>query len=438
MTGLGQQIKDFVKEQGVDLVGVAGSERLDGPPSLDPTYTLKRARSVVSFAIPMEVNAIYDFLSKKSPAPHNLDQVKGNQFVNRVAKATEEFIESKGHRARMVPANNDYRKSFNPIFVHPSFSHRFGAIITGLAAQGLSGNVMTKEHGACVYLGSVVTGAELESDPMLPPRYMMDNECKTCRLCAKSCASQMFLAEEEEQVLLNGEFHPRGKRRNLMLCMCTCFGMHALSYDKKWTTWGKHWIKDWIGNEQDPTNKSRIRKDFGKKVMMAGDSGKRYEVIRTVANELHPAEAVAHIPDYGNLPEDEIERDRLITDLAEKYLGVAGLEDPTVLTCGQCGLVCGPTLEERSKRVRMLQEGGLVVAGEDGRMIPCDTYEEACEIREKYPRKVSKEKMKADQKHLSKIFTRRYFGFEPKTVWQDYRYQRKLKKAAKEQGVTPG
>ena len=36
MANIEGQIKDFIKEQGADLVGVAGPERMDGPPSLDP------------------------------------------------------------------------------------------------------------------------------------------------------------------------------------------------------------------------------------------------------------------------------------------------------------------------------------------------------------------------------------------------------------------
>lgn len=438
MGALEQQIKDFVKDQGVDLVGCAGPERLDGPPSLNPTYTLKRAQSVVAFALPMDIGAIYDFLGKKSPAPHNLDQVKGNQRINHIADKTAKFIQSKGHKAARAPANNDYRRSLNPIFIHPAFSHRFAAIVSGIGGQGLSGNVMTKEHGACVYLGSVLTDAKLESDPALDPRHFMDGECKTCKMCARACASRMFVDEEEEQVLINNELHPRGKRRNIMLCMSTCFGMHSLSYDKKWTTWGRHWIKDWIGDEQDPDNKGKIRRDFGKQVMGSGDAGKRYEVIRAAAYEIRDEKLMEKIPKYQDLPEDELERDELLSGLIEKYIGISGLKQPNVLTCGQCALVCGATFDERADRLHMLHEGGLVVPGEQGRMINCDTYEQAVEIKKKHPHRVSKAQIAADRKHLTKIFTRRYFGFEPKSILQDYKYQRKLKKAAKEKGVIPG
>ncbi len=46
--------------------------------------------------------------------------------------------------------------------------------------------------------------------------------------------------------------------------------------------------------------------------------------------------------------------------------------------------------------------------------------------------------MTADQKRMSKIFAKPCFGFEPKSIWQDFTCQRRLKKAAKEKGVIPG
>ena len=59
-TTLEEKIKDYVHSLGVEVVGLAGPERLDGPPSLDPTYTLKGAKSIVSMAVPMESEAIHD------------------------------------------------------------------------------------------------------------------------------------------------------------------------------------------------------------------------------------------------------------------------------------------------------------------------------------------------------------------------------------------
>ena len=60
-----REVKDFVRSLGVDLVGLAGPGRFDGPPSLDPAYIMKGARSIVSYALPLDVPAVYDYLSKK-------------------------------------------------------------------------------------------------------------------------------------------------------------------------------------------------------------------------------------------------------------------------------------------------------------------------------------------------------------------------------------
>ncbi len=215
MSFLEDDIKSFLKNQGVQVIGIAGHERLDGPPSLDPTYTMRGAKSIVSFALPMNVDAIYDFLSKKTPVTHNTDQLIANQKIHHIARRLADYLNKLGHNARAVPTNNTYRRSLDVYSTHPSFSHRFGAIVSGIGAQGMSGNVMTKEYGAAVYLSTVVTDAVLKSDPLLPPRYFIDQYCKKCLICDKACPAKMFEMEKEEYVLLNGNLHPRGKRRSV-------------------------------------------------------------------------------------------------------------------------------------------------------------------------------------------------------------------------------
>ena len=140
----------------------------------------------------MNVEAIYDFLSKKTPVTHNTDQLIANQKIHHIATRLAGYISTLGHRARAVPTNNNYRRSLDVFATHPVFSHRFGAIASGIGAQGMSGNVMTKEYGAAVYLSTVVTDAVLESDPVLPPRYFIDNYCKKCLICDKACPAKMF------------------------------------------------------------------------------------------------------------------------------------------------------------------------------------------------------------------------------------------------------
>jgi len=429
MSGIEEDIRRFLKNQGVQVIGMAGPERLDGPPSLDPTYTMRGAKSIVSFALPMDVNAIYDFLSKKTPVTHNTDQLIGNQKIHHIAKRLADYLNDRGFRARAVPTNNNYRRSLDVYSTHPDFAHRFGAIISGIAGQGMSGNVMTKEYGAAVYLTTVVTDAVLKSDPLLPPRYFIDQYCKKCLICDKACPAKMFEMEKEEYVLLNGELHPRGKRRSIDLCNASCFGLHSLSPDKKFSSWGRHWISSWVGREPDP-KKENIRKKLLMKGGSVGDSTVRYKLIRSIGCELHPEEWIDEwkiVRRYEDLPQDELEQRKIQSGLIKKYLGIS-IENPNVLTCGQCALVCGPDIKESAKRLKILREGGIVVPGKDGRTIVVKTFEEARKIREQYPFRISYSRRFSDILQSTVLWMRYYFGIEPRSIVKNWIYQRDLKR----------
>jgi epoxyqueuosine reductase QueG len=428
MNDLKQKIKSFVKDQGVEVVGMAGPDRLDGPPSLDPTYTMRRARSLVSMALPMNVEAIYAFLGKKSPTPHGLDQTKMNQKIFRIATSLANYINSLGYRAKAVPPNNTYRRSFDAFSTHPSFSHRFGAIATGIGAQGWSGNIMTKQYGAAIYLGTVVTDAGLESDKPMHPRYFIDNDCKSCKLCERTCVAGMFESEREEYVLINRELHPRGKRVNIDLCNASCFGLHSLSRDKKWTTWGHRWIEDWVDHPPEASSRLKMRYTLMREATLAGDSTPRYDMIRRIGSLLWPEEL---IDGYIN-QHPEHERESVRTGMLMSFagqLGVRGLRDERILTCGQCALVCGPSIEETARRYKTLVESGLVVPGPGGEMVNVPTYEEALELRKKYLQRVPIAAMVKDNVASTLLWHRYYFGFEPKSMIQAFIYNRKLKKA---------
>jgi ferredoxin len=435
MSGIEEKIRDFLHEQGVKVIGIAGPERLDGPPSLDPAYTMRGAKSIVCFAMPMDVDAIYDFLSKKTPVTHNTDQLIGNQKIHHIAKRLAEYLRTQGHRARAVPTNNSYRRSLDVYSTHPSFSHRFGAIVSGMAGQGMSGNVMTREYGAAVYLTTVVTDAVLKSDPLLPPRYFIDNYCKKCLICDRACPAKMFEMDKEEYVLLNGALHPRGKRRSIDLCNASCFGLHGLSPDTKFSSWGRHWISSWIGREPDPA-KENIRKKLLAKGGSVGDSTVRYKLIRSLGYNLHPEDWIDDwklVKRYEDLPEDELEQRKVQSGLVRKYLKI-DIENPNVITCGQCALVCGPDIQESAKRLKLLREGGIVVPGKDGRTVVVRTFEEAQKIRAQYPFRISRSRMLSDSLQSAVLWMGHYFGIEPRSILKNWIYQRKLKRAISEKG----
>lgn len=436
MPNVEEQIKGFLGENGISLMGIAGPERWkNGPPSIDPTYIMPGARSIIAWAVPFNVPAIYDFLSKKSPGPHNLDQLKQAQRMNRVAGELAGFLRGMGYQAAQVMTNNTYRRSPDIFATRPSLSHRFAAVIAGLGTFGLSGNVVTKEYGAAILLDTVVTNALLKSDPVQPARHTMDNRCRTCKLCDKSCTLGTFLDDEEEYVLLNGELHPRGKRANIDFCATACFGLHGISRDKKWSTWGKHWISKWVETPPDPQDRSGVRSAQTRMGAIAGDSTARYQAIRRSQAILWPKERVEDlIPDYDDLPKSEEELLKLVTVIQENT-GIHGLKEPWVQTCGNCGIVCGPDFDETKKRFDMLTRSGIVVPGQDGNYVHVNSFDEAAEIKRKYPHRIDRSQIMKDAADSGSFWVRYYFGFEPKSELQNVIYQQKARRAAAKAGL---
>jgi ferredoxin len=428
---LEEKIKDFVRGQGVEVVGIAGPERLDGPPSLDLEYSMTGARSVIAMALPMNVDALYDFLAKRSPAPHNLDQFLNYQRLQRIGKNLADYLVSQGHSAMGVPLSADYRRALYVFRPRPAFSLRLGAIASGIGAQGWSGNVKTKEYGASIYLGAVLTDALLESDPILPPRHFIDDCCVKCKRCVRACPTRMFVENESEYLLLNGDLLPRGRRRNIDLCHISCFGLHSLSMDKKFSNWGLQWINDWLEREPEPEKPLRLIWDMLKRGLTVGDAAPRFDILLRLCSKLWPEELLEGIPDLRDFPEDEAERLKILADFVRR-LGVKGIDDyPIPIICGQCALVCGPTLEETAERYRILAGAGLVVPGLGGRMTRVDTFEEAREMRERYPLKASLFRKVKDIMDTIVLWHWHYFGFEPKSFFQSRLYHHNLKKALK-------
>ncbi len=430
-------MKDFAKSIGVDLVGVAGPDQLDGPPSTDAGYILRGGKSCVSFALPQNVDAIYDFLSKKGKTYLNIDRMKVAQLTNRTSLKIEEFLQSQGFKAKAVMANMIYRRTLNlkTKKPHPDFSHRFASIAAGIAGLGLSGNVVTEKYGAAVYLGTVITDAVFKSDPMMPPRHIMDNICSKCKICNHSCPAKMFVGDKEEYVLMNGQLLPRGFRRDISYCNINCFGLHSVSDNLKWSSWGSHIIPEYL-NGVPETNGKNINQDFFDNMFSAGDSGSKYQALTTFVTKTWPEELFTRdklgkeIEDY---PEDELARRKVRSDDMKEYTGVE-VADPDVSTCGQCALVCaGADIPESARRLRMLRESGIVVKRGDGRHAVVKTFEQAMEIMGNDPHIISKKQKRKEAIKQAKYGITHNFGFEPKGLIQNFFYQRKLKRAIAEQ-----
>lgn len=319
MDELTHHVKDLVECLGGVAVGIATIQTLEGgPPSSDLRYVLPGASSAIVFAVPLDQGFIGPFLKKEDHDSHGLNNVRTNTLASGIACEVANFLTQIGHPSVPQAANFVYRKDgqHSPKDEKPPISHRYLAVRSGVGHFGYSGNVITKEHGAAIILGSVVTAAELIPTDPLPPE---GNYCDECRLCQAVCASGYMSQDEKITITLGGVDFSHCKKHDHLRCDYVCGGFTGLHRSGKWSTWspGRFPIP-----EKDEDFRAVIRKAAKAYVKRPKPKGGFYHFL---------------MPGY------RIEN-----------------------TCGNCQLVCHPGKEIRKSRYKMVVEGGVVVQNPDG------------------------------------------------------------------------
>ena len=318
MKELSQTLLDFVKDRGTCEAGIATVETLaGGPPSVDLSYLLPQAKSAVVFAIPLDQSLIPPYLMKKDRSSHAQNYLDSNVIADGIAMQLASYLKQKGYQSVPVDTNGVYRGGVPEPTAElcPDISHRYLAVRAGVGYFGLSGNVLTKNHGPAVALGSVVTTAELQPTEPLPKE---ENYCDECRLCMASCLSGLMDHEQKTTVTMGGVDFSYSKRRAHCVCTFVCGGFTGLHPSGKWSTWSP-------GRFEVPKN----NKEF-------------------IPALVHAMGAWQQWPAPG------------------KGFHIPLLEKKVWLTCGNCALVCHPDKEERKKRYKMLTENGVVIQYQDG------------------------------------------------------------------------
>jgi epoxyqueuosine reductase len=315
-----EHMTELLMTQGVPLVGVSTRETLaGGPPSTDLEYVLPGAKSAITFAVPLDENKIELYLSKQDHAGHQDDNTHTNAYVSGLAVQGAAFLDHRGHPSYGCCANAVYRKD-TPNGINdfmPDISHRYLAVRSGIGWFGFSGNVITKDYGAAVILGSVVTTVEMEPTEPLPPE---DKYCDDCKLCLASCNSGLMEKKEQTTVTMGGIDFSYSKRKTYRRCDLVCGGFTGLSKNGKWSTWSP-----------------------GRFEIPASDDEFTPVLVETV---------VASAP---------------------RPLLPGGFHHPVMpgrrkinFTCGNCQLLCHPDKDERNRRYKLLTESGVVIQHADG------------------------------------------------------------------------
>ncbi len=321
---LNSTIEAFLKDHGAIKVGFANAETLrGGPPSTDLDYVFSaageagQARSAVSFALPLDKEAIRLFISKQERTPHETDNRRTIAKSKRLSNEVADLLRKEGHVALGTEGNNNYRQAV-PLwhrFLPPDISHRYISVASGVASFGWSGNVGLPGYGSTIILGTTVTSAELEPTDPLSEDEGFCEWAKTsgrvdCKICAQSCVVEMFDKNDAEYVSLGGNTYSYSRRRNTSRCVFGCGGNTGLHPSGKWSTWSP-------GRYTMPTDPIKLNRELRR------SSQQREE----------------HPPTTGSA------------------------------TCGMCQLVCFGEKKENAANYKLLAGSGCAVQEPDGSIV---------------------------------------------------------------------
>lgn len=174
-----EEIKEFVLQQGVDIVGIASVDAMRKLPlKRDPELVLPGAKSVVTYGIPMLTGA-WDSPSERTKTFHGHVMY---EELSRIAYQTGRFIERRGFRASAPPVHLPVDMSAEAKGLAADLSFKHAAVAAGLGVMSHMCTVVTPQWGPRIRFGAVVTDAVLEPDAM-----MGADLCGTCNLCIEAC-----------------------------------------------------------------------------------------------------------------------------------------------------------------------------------------------------------------------------------------------------------
>jgi len=217
---LKEQIKQAAYDLGADLVGFGSIDRCaEAPIMMSPQGLMPSAKTVVVMAV-HHPDACIELGGEQHPqeiGPYSVQYLM-NARLDEMSYRLATFTERAGWGAVPIASSNIWRynqyKELKAVFA-PDVSHIYMAVVAGLADVGFNGLALSPEYGARNRFITVITDAELEPDPLIPPGTV----CDRCMLCRKHCPAEALSKEiDGEKVLKIGPYEYRFPNKNLWRC----------------------------------------------------------------------------------------------------------------------------------------------------------------------------------------------------------------------------
>lgn len=206
-----EQLKAFVKSQGIDLVGIASLEMLEGMPvgiNSGAAAFLQQYRHAVVLGA-----QLYKFGKRASGSEVSL-------LMEKAALDVMGYLEERGYPALIVHTEDE----FDPIRRMGLLSLKVLAKGAGLGWQGRSLLIISPEYGPIHRWIAVLTNMDLQADRPIP------NQCGDCSLCIDRCPKDAL-------TLVPFDDHPQ--HREDVLDIQACLGDDGCKVCLVVCPWGK-------------------------------------------------------------------------------------------------------------------------------------------------------------------------------------------------------
>ena len=181
---LTQKTKEYARQLGADLIGVAPVERFEAaPPGHKPQELLPDAKSVIVIAKRMLTST---FISP-NPRVYVLRYLQLRSKFQDAGYDLCRFLEDEGHWAVNFPSAAPQEVSWETKMLVGDLSYKHAAQLAGLGEIGMNRLLITPQFGPRVWLMAVITTAALVPDSPFTDKLCQREECN---ICAENCPEE--------------------------------------------------------------------------------------------------------------------------------------------------------------------------------------------------------------------------------------------------------
>ena len=173
-------IKEMTYLFGADVCGVANIERFENAPKgFHPLDIYSEAKSVIVFGKQFSAS----LFEANTNVPYTFVKNKFVELLDDISIQLTFNIESKGYKAIPIPSDEPY-EYWDSQNRHGKgiLSLKHSAQASGIGYIGKNTLLINKKYGNRLYLGAVITNADLKPDDLV------NTSCpESCSICLKAC-----------------------------------------------------------------------------------------------------------------------------------------------------------------------------------------------------------------------------------------------------------